>query len=501
LSRTTKILLVIILVVLVGTGLAFWKFWPKNGNSSQTATTSKTGLFGTMLAFNINGGLTNSINEFQQDGWSKFSADANAYSQFKSSLEKAYQEYVPLVSQTSFFVDREIAGLFTWNVIEPKKGTFNWELTDLAAKYAQKAGVKFSAVIEPYAAWDQKDTQPISGCQALDFAYRDFKAGPPKDTAEYENFLTKMVERYQKNIAAWEIGNEPDSQCAGYQNNPQSYFDLLKISYETIKKADPSAIVLNAGAVEIDMIEAESIKTFWTKFFELGGGQYLDKFNLHYNNEKDGAKPDSSVFLADLAFYNDLMKNNGGVKPIWITEFGTYSGTPTSQNQSAPAQGQPGSFASGSSKTNPRRTLPAGQQVQGQTSFPTQSPEFQAAWYFKNSILAFNSGTERIFPDFVGPSDSPLGASAMFDTSGQPRLFLGTLKTIATKLSGFAKVEKIADSQYKFTVNNKTVYALWSGTLPNEISGKVKVTDIKGQEQTMDATGIKLSSDQPILVE
>lgn len=485
-SRTTKILFVIILVVLIGAGLAFWKFWPKKDNSDLATTSSKAGLFGTMLAFNINGGLTNSIKEFQQDGWSKFSANPDSYAQFKSSLEKAYENQSDLVFQAGFSVDREIAGLFTWNVIEPEKGTFNWEITDLAVKYAEKANVKFSAVIQPYAAWDQKDTEPLSGCQALDFAYYDFKAGSPKDTTEYENFLTKTVERYKGNVAVWEIGNEPDSQCSGFQNNPQAYFDLFKISSETIKKADPQAIVLNGGALETDMIEAESIKTFWTKFFELGGGKYLDKFNLHYNTEKNGAKSDSSNFLADLAFYNDLMTKNGGAKLIWITEFGTYSGTPSSQVGPPGGEQQPG---------------PAGQQVKGQTSLPTQSPEFQAAWYFKNSIVAFNSGTERIFPDFVGPNDSPIGASAMFDTSGQPRLFLTTLKTITSKLSGFSKVEKIADGQYKFTVNGKSIYAFWSGKIPSEIPSDAKITDFKNHPMTQNISAISLSPDQPILVE
>lgn len=496
------IILVAIVLVALAT-LVIFKMKHSSQSSSPPSTISSANtnsLFGTMVAFSINGGLTNSINEFQQDGWSKFSADSNSYSEFKSSLEKAYANHSGLVSQAGFSVDREIDGLFTWNVIEPQKGTFNWEITDLAVKSAEKSGVKFSAVIQPYAAWDQKDTSVIDKCNALGFSFYDFKAGPPKDTAEYENFLSKMVERYKGNVAAWEIGNEPDSQCAGYQNNPQGYLDLLKISYETIKKADPSAIVLNAGAVEIDMIEAESIKTFWTKFFESGGGQYLDKFNLHYNNEKDGAKVDSSVFLASLAFYNDLMKNNGGARPIWITEFGTYSGTPTSQNQSAPAQGQPGSPV-GPAKTNPQGTSPAGQQVQGLTSFPTQSPEFQAAWYFKNSILAFNFGTELIFPDFEGPNDSPLGSSAMFDSSGQPRLFLTTLKMMNQKLVGFSKVEKITEGQYKFTVNGKTVYALWLGNIPSEISGQAKVINMTGQEQTIDASAIKLNADQPILVD
>jgi len=36
--------------------------------------------------------------------------------------------------------------------------------------------------------------------------------------------------------------------------------------------------------------------------------------------------------------------------------------------------------------------------------------------------------------------------------------------------------------------------------IEGEISGQVKVTDIKGQEQTLNATEIKFSADQPILI-
>lgn len=495
--RTIKILLIAVLIILIVVGLAFWKLWPKKNNSSSVVTASKTDLFGTMLAFDINYAAMNTpgiLDVIQQKGWTEFRKDDSAYQNLVSDLKKLIQDRTKPVKEAEFYIDREVIPYFTWNIIEPQKGQFDWELTDIYVKGASNADVKISAVILPYAVWDQKDTQLISCCQLLDFAYYDFKAGQPKDTTEYQNFLTKMVERYKGNVAVWEIGNEPDSPCAGYQDNPQGYLDLLKISYETIKKADPQAIVLNGGALETDMVEGENIKTFWTKFFELNGGKYLDKFNLHYNIEKNGTKPDSSVFLADLTFFNDLMIKNGGIKPIWITEFGTYSGTPSKQNQIGLSVCEP-------SKTNPKKTPPVGQQVQEQTGPPTQSPEFQAAWYFKNSILAFNNGVERIFPDFAGTDDNPIGASAMFDFSGQSRLFLETLKMIGSKISGFSKVEKIAEGQYKFTVGDKTIYAMWSGIIPSKISGNVKVINIKRQEQIIAATKIKLSADQPVFIE
>lgn len=134
-------------------------------------------------------------------------------------------------------------------------------------------------------------------------------------------------------------------------------------------------------------------------------------------------------------------------------------------------------------------------------SLAAESQAAQAALYFKDSILAFTNGVEYVFIDLIGPDGGLVGSSMAFNTDSQPRLFLATLRTIDQKLVGFSKVEKITDGQYKFTVGDKTVYALWSGTLPSKISGKVKVTDIKGQEQMMDAAAIKLNTDQPVIVE
>jgi len=121
--------------------------------------------------------------------------------------------------------------------------------------------------------------------------------------------------------------------------------------------------------------------------------------------------------------------------------------------------------------------------------------------YFKYSILAFANGVKVVFIDLIGPDNGVVGSSMAFNTDGQPRLFLATLKMIGNRISGFSKIEKIATGQYKFTVGEKTIYALWSGTLPNEISGKVKVIDIKGQEKNVDAAAIKLSTDQPVFIE
>jgi len=491
-NRLTISIIILILVIIGGIG-AYFIFqkpsFPQSLTPSERSSNNVKPLFGTMIAFSINDATVSMpgiLDAIGQKGWTEFRKDDSAYQNLLSNLKKLIQDRTKLVKETSFSLDREIIPYFTWNVIEPQKGQFDWELTDLYAQATSNAGVKISAVIQPFASWDQKNTQ--TNKDALDFAYYDYKAGPPKDIAEYQNFLTKMVERYKDKVTVWEIGNEPENPGSGYQNNPEGYFNLVKITSETIKKADPKAKITNGGAMPIvGMRESDLFKTFWTKFFALGGDQYFDYFNVHYNIERSpDAKLDPATFEKNLMAFNNLMDKNGGRKPLYITEFGIYSGSPSSQPPRQPIQGQ----ATGQNvQPNQEQTL------------RNLSENEQAALYFKDSILAFTNGANVIFIDLVGGDNDIIGSSMAFNTEGQPRLFLATLKTIASKIDGFSDVKKITDSQYKFTVDNKTIYALWSGTLPNEISGKVKVTDMKGQEQIMDAAVVKLSANQPVFIE
>jgi hypothetical protein len=292
----------IILVLIILAALAVFVVFKikQSGQSSQSGAASSTkaeSLFGTMLAYNINDavGKNRSITDTLQNGWTEFKKDNSAYQDLKSNLEKIIQDRTELVKATGFALDRELVPYFTWNVIEPQKGQFDWELTDLYVQATSNAGVKISAVIQPFASWDQKNAQVNANCSMLDAAYYDYKAGAPNDISEYENFLTKTVERYKDNVAVWEIGNEPDANCNGYENNPEAYFNLLKISSETIKKTDPQAKVVNGGASGHSNSNEEI--NFWTRFFALGGGQYIDYFNLHYNTERSpDAKLDAATF-------------------------------------------------------------------------------------------------------------------------------------------------------------------------------------------------------------
>ena len=460
---------------------------------------TKTTLFATMLAFNTNEGMRGISKgpEVLMNGWSSLLADEDNYERFLSELIRAFEKNATLADETGFSSNRDVVGAFVWNVIEPTKGEYNWSIPDATLKAAGQARVTLSAVIQPFASWDQTEItaeEYKEKCSAIDFGYYDFKAGAVKDWDAYEQFLAATVERYDgdgiedmQNLAtrveAWEIGNEIEGSCGGFSGDPEGYIELLRSSYETIKQADPTAIVLNGGALEILGFDGKKIKDiseFWEEFFDLNGDRYIDAFNFHHNHERGGADATPDRWVKTIGFFNDLMENSDGKKPLWVTEFGTYSGTP-----------------SGSSR-------PGGSSGDAQT-LPTQSAEFQASWYFRYAVIGFANGLERIFIDLEGDDKAGIGASSLYNEGpgkdGTPRAFLATLQAMADVLNGFEEVEEIANGQYAFTVGDKTIYALWSGSLPLDLREKtLTVIGVDGEEDSLTSDELDLSEDAPVLV-
>ena len=71
------------------------------------------------------------------------------------------------------------------------------------------------------------------------------------------------------------------------------------------------------------------------------------------------------------------------------------------------------------------------------------------------------------------------------------------IETIREKVGSWS----IEEGQYRFIIKGKIVYTLWgTGSLPAEITGQVKVTEISGMQSVTDSATLKLSN-SPIFVE
>src|SRR5438132_1581089 len=78
---------------------------------------------------------------------------------------------------------------------------------------------------------------------------KDLIQGPPKDLQDYANFVRAVASRYKGRIRAYEIWNEPNlaREWCGKPPSGKEYVQLLKLAYETIKAADPTAWIISAG--------------------------------------------------------------------------------------------------------------------------------------------------------------------------------------------------------------------------------------------------------------
>ncbi|MBM4047868.1 MAG: hypothetical protein FJ279_22435, partial [Planctomycetes bacterium] len=271
-------------------------------------------------------------------------------------------------------------------------------------------------------------------------------------------------------VKYWEVDNEPEAMDGAYEGLPQDYVNLLQAADTAITAADSSAVITSGGAMEP---LGEDLKQFWRDVFSFGGNAYFDVMNFHYNSEKNGATANTDRYEGVLDFFGGLMRGAADVKPMWITELGTYAGAPVDEH------GNP---------------------------FPTQTEEFQASWYLRYYVIGFSKGVDKYFPDLWGAAppgaqESTISASRLITSDYNVRLFFYSQKLLENKIGAFTSVAELADGQYRFGVGGQNVYVLWgSGSVPAEITGTVKVTDLYGVEQTIAASALTLG-DNPVFVE
>jgi len=375
-----------------------------------------------------------------------------------------FQWEVPLIAQAGISWHRTLTpamGVFMWNRIV-RHGSYDYSIPDTLVRAIQPYNISILALVYPEGIFEPG--KPPS--------YRI-----PEETA-WKAFLTTLVERYDGDgvddmpgllygIKYWEIGNEPNIMGPDF-NTGVKYVRFLKMSYEAVKAADPQAKVLNGGAVPIynpvTSVLATRIVKYWDSFFRIGGAAYIDILNIHYTTPEPA--PHLKKFLEQ---WNSLLTKHKISKDIWITETGTYSGSLERWGK----------------------------------RFPPQSEEAQANWWVKHAVYGLAHGVKKLFWTlFYIDQAGDWRENAAFIKAHKTRKVLFTIQQIlTTKIDRFTSAEQLTDSRYKFMVDSRPVYVLWgTGALPAEITGTVKVTDIRGEEQTMDASAVRLT-EVPIFVE
>ncbi|HRK35404.1 MAG TPA: glycosyl hydrolase, partial [Candidatus Hydrogenedentes bacterium] len=186
---------------------------------------------------------------------------------------------------------------FTWAGIERTPGVFDFTgITERVAAFAA-AGKTILPILDYAPAWDPN--RAPSNPETLD---------------QWANYVDKTVRHFQGTLKYWQVWNEPN--LGGFwkpQSDPVAYAELLRRTYETIKKIDPNLQVIGVNTSDIDLAFAEQV-------FQHGGLQYLDVVAV----QPYRLAPEVGHF-EEVAALRALMKQYGGVKPIWFTEMGNDS--------------------------------------------------------------------------------------------------------------------------------------------------------------------------------
>ncbi len=219
-----------------------------------------------------------------------------------------------------------------WKDVEPSPGNYSWGMWDEVIGAYASSGIKVLLSIPKAPDW----ARPPDDDRSVE--------GPPQDPNTYANFVGQVAGRYKGKAHAIEVWNEQNLYYeAGGQGriNPAAYTELLKLSYNAIKAANPDMIVVSGAMTPTGapppaaMDDVEYLRQMYANgakgFFDAVGAHPSGFANppdaLYQGGDFDptrGYDDHRSFFFRNtMEEYRRVMVDNGdGDKTIWPTEFG-----------------------------------------------------------------------------------------------------------------------------------------------------------------------------------
>ena len=173
---------------------------------------------------------------------------------------------------------RWVKQAFAWETIEGAgKGVYDWSIADRVVTHVNDHGLKLLARV------------------SSDPELTGFWAGaPPANGDNFADFVFALASRYNCTpqaigcIQAYQIWNEPNlaREWGGNPPNPAQYVDFLRKAYAAIKRANPNAIVINAGMAPTGDNSAIAMADdlYYDGMYQAMGGNsdgYFDMLGVH----------------------------------------------------------------------------------------------------------------------------------------------------------------------------------------------------------------------------
>lgn len=207
---------------------------------------------------------------------------------------------------------RVISSETAWYSMEPAKGEWKFHALDNAVKRAEANGVEVLFTLGYPARWAADTGQR-----------REWNPGyalPPRDIADWEEYMRRVVGHYKGRIKYYELMNEPHfTEVDGGWRSTRDFpvitmVEMARIASRVIKQIDPDAKLVSmspSGRLNgIKRVDA---------FLRAGGGKYIDVVGFHFYSDGPEQIPELVSALRKV-----LASHGQSHLEIWNTESGFY---------------------------------------------------------------------------------------------------------------------------------------------------------------------------------
>jgi WD40 repeat protein len=206
-------------------------------------------------------------------------------------------------------------GYVNWETVEPKRGRYRWGDPDNTVSVFGGQQLRVLLRIHGTPAWARPADTSLTH--------------PPDDMADFGSFVAELARRYQGQVAAYEIWNEPNLNYEwGYlPPDPARYTEMLITAYRAIKSVDPDVLVIGGGLATTGDGSPTALGDldFLRGMYASGARGYFDALGSHpyaYGHDPD-YQDMWGLSLSRVAEQREVMLANGdGATPVWITELG-----------------------------------------------------------------------------------------------------------------------------------------------------------------------------------
>ncbi len=162
---------------------------------------------------------------------------------------------------------------FAWRDVEPRPGEWDWTQSDRIFAEIARRDLSIIVRLGQVPGWARLPSQ------------RAAHDAPARDITRWAAYCSKVAERYQGRVAAYQIWNEPNlsREWGDSPPDPASYVTLLAACSDAIRVADPAATLISAGLAPTGNNDDTAMPDdiYLDHMYRHGFQQHIDAVGVH----------------------------------------------------------------------------------------------------------------------------------------------------------------------------------------------------------------------------